>query len=416
MEGVLAPSRRSRTDTGAVRSSALARHWYAVPLGIFAVSRVVCAVLLVWLGRTQFDPATLPVAPGRPGLETGRSYGDLIANWDGQWYRTIVEHGYPHHLPTLGGTVEVNQWAFYPLYPSLVRLVMWTGLPYAAAASTVSIVFGAAAMTLLYRMLGPMLGGFGASMTVLALCVAPAAVVWQAGYTESVALFLVLAALWALRSRRYGALLAAGLALALTRPIVLPLAAVAAAHWIVRWRRRGSDPFPPAEAMRSALVIVAMAASFFLWPAVAAVTTGRADAYFATQRAWLSTTPGWPTWLTGLVGGSDLALTLVVAAGFAALLVVLLRKPARLWGFELRAWAGLYPLYILGSTRPATSIFRYALLAVVPWWPFPEIGAHVTGRRDRLALVALVTLLGIVSQVVWLRWYWVIGPDALSFP
>jgi hypothetical protein len=280
----------------------------------------------------------------------------------------------------------------------------------------VSIVFGAAAMTLLYRMLGPMIGGFGASMTVLALCVAPAAVVWQAGYTESLALFLVLAALWALRWRRYGALLAAGLALALTRPIVLPLAAVAAAHWIVRWRRRALEPFPPAEAARSALVIVAMAASFFLWPAVAAVTTGRADAYFATQRAWLSKTPGWPTWLTGLVGGSDLALTLVVAAGFAGLLVVLLRKPARLWGLELRAWAGLYPLYILGSTRPATSIFRYALLAVVPWWPFPEIGAHVTGRRDRLALVALVTLLGIVAQVVWLRWYWVIGPDALSFP
>ncbi len=46
----------------------------------------------------------------------------------------------------------------------------------------------------------------------------------------------------------------------------------------------------------------------------------------------------------------------------------------------------------------------------------PEIGRQVTARRDRLALVALVALLGIGAQVVWLRWYWVIGPDTLSFP
>ena len=76
----------------------------------------------------------------------------------------------------------------------------------------------------------------------------------------------------------------------------------------------------------------------------------------------------------------------------------------------------MYPLYLLGSTRPTTSIVRYALLAVVPWWPFPEIGRQVTSRRDRVALVALVTLLGIAFQLVWLRWFWLIGPDTLSFP
>ncbi len=391
-------------------------HWYAIPIGIFAATRVVCALLLLVIGRSQFDPSTLPVAPGRPGLETGRSYGDLIANWDGQWYRDIAEHGYPHHLPLLHGAVEMNGWAFYPLYPSLVRLVMWTGLPYAAAATFVSLVFGAAGMTLLYRMLAPTLGGFASCMTVLALCVAPAAVLWQAGYTESLALFLILAGLWALRSHRYGTLLAVALALALTRPIVLPLATVAAAHWFVRWRRRAVDPFPRREATTSAAVIAAMAASFLLWPTVAAVVTGRPDAYFVTQRAWLHKTPGWPTWLTGFVGGSELAMTLLVATGCIALIFVVLRKPARLWGSELRAWAILYPLYILGSTRPATSIFRYALLAVVPWWPLPEIGRHVKSLRERLSLAAFVIVLGIGAQIVWMRWYWVVGPYALSFP
>jgi hypothetical protein len=271
-------------------------------------------------------------------------------------------------------------------------------------------------MTLLYRMLAPNLGGFGSAMTVLALCVAPAAVVWQAAYTESLALFLILAALWSLRSRRYGTLLMVALALALTRPVVLPLALVAGLHWLARWRHRAVEPFPPREAVRSGCVIMAMAASFLLWPVVAAMVTHRRDAYFATQSAWFARNTGWPTWLKVFVGGSDLALTLVVAAACAALVVVLVRAPARLWGFELRTWAWAYPLYILGSTRPTTSITRYALLAIVPWWPFPEIGQQVTARRDRLALVALVTLLGIAAQLVWLRWFWVIGPSNIAIP
>jgi hypothetical protein len=56
------------------------------------------------------------------------------------------------------------------------------------------------------------------------------------------------------------------------------------------------------------------------------------------------------------------------------------------------------------------------LLAVVPWWPFPEIGARVTARRERVALMVLVTALGILSQLAWMRWYFVIGPAAISYP
>jgi hypothetical protein len=394
----------------------LGSRWDLVPLAIFFGTRVLSAVVLLWLGRTQFDPSTLPVAPGRPGLESGRSYGALIANWDGQWYRAIAEHGYPHHLPLLNGAVEVNAWAFYPLYPAFVHLLMWPGLPFAVAASGVSLAFGGGAMCLLYRMLAPDLGSFGSAMTILAMCVAPAAVLWQASYTGSLALFFILAGLWGLRRRRYGILLAACLALALTRPIVLPLAAVAAMQWLMRWRRRKVEHFHRREAVWLGSVVVVGSLSFLLWPAVAALVTGRIDAYSATQRAWLSTTPGWPTWLISAIDGSTPALTIVVIVAGAVLAFILLRKPARLWRPEMRGWAVMYALYILGSTRPATSIIRYALLAVVPWWPFPEIGRQVTSRRDRVALVALVTMLGIGTQVVWIRWYWVVGPGALSFP
>ncbi len=97
---------------------------------------MICAGLLVWLGRTQVYAAGGPSETGTVVRRAGRELGR-------QWYRTIVEHGYPQHLPTLHGVVQENSWAFYPLYPSLVRLVMWTGLPYATAASFVSLVCGA---------------------------------------------------------------------------------------------------------------------------------------------------------------------------------------------------------------------------------------------------------------------------------
>ena len=154
MDGLATQRRWSRPEPGETfRSAGLDRHWYAVPLLIFAVTRMICAVLLVVIGRSKQYAVGPAMPPGHPPTESGTSYGDLISNWDGQWYRFIVEHGYPHHLPTLHGALQENQWAFYPLYPSLVRIVMWTGLPYAVAASCVSMAFGAAAMTLLYRML-----------------------------------------------------------------------------------------------------------------------------------------------------------------------------------------------------------------------------------------------------------------------
>ncbi len=375
------------------------------------------AVLLVLTGRSQFDPAGLPVAAGRPPLETGRSYGDLVANWDGQWYRFIVEHGYPAHLPSVDGVVQVNQWAFYPLYPALVKLVMLTGLPFGAAASLVSMAFGAAAMCLLYRMLTPTLGGFGASMSVLALCVGPAAVIWQVAYTESLALFLVLGALWALRSHRYGLYLAAALALAFARPIALPLAAVAALHWLVRWRHRRTLDFPRREQLASAIGVVATGASFLVWPAVAALATHRRDAYFVTQNAWYRhDSGGWQTWLGALANGSAPALRVVVPVAVVGLLVTLLRPAAARWGTELRSWSLLYIFFLLGSTRPTTSIFRYAVLSVVPWWPFPEVGDRVTSRRDRASLFVLVLVLGILVQAVWMRWFFVIGPSAIDHP
>jgi MFS family permease len=388
-----------------------------VPLAIFLVTRVVDGALLVWLGRDQIPP--VPMTPHQlvPTSVAPSSYLHLIANWDGQWYRTIAEHGYPSGLPAFDGTVVPNQWAFYPLYPSIVRLVMLPGLSYGLAASLVSIACGAAAMCLLYRMLVPTAGRFAASMTLLALCTFPTAILFQAAYTESLALLLVVGALWSLRARRYGVLVALALLLALTRPVVLPLALVVGVSWIARWRARDREPFPRTEAVRLGATGIVVALSFLIWPAVAAIATGRADAYFVTANAWYDPNDrSWPSWLVVFVGGGSPGLTVFIGLAAAGLALVVVRRSARLWGLELRSWAWAYPLYLLGSTRPTTSIFRYAMLAAVPWWPFPEVGSTVQGWRPRVALACLVLLVGCCVQVIWLRWYFVIDPASRGFP
>jgi len=387
------------------------RQWVVVPLAIFAASRLISTSALLLLGRGQ--PAYVePRAPHHhPRLQSHASYADLVSNWDGHWYSRIVEHGYPSHLPTVHGVVQQNQWAYYPLYPSLVKLATWTGLSYALAASLVSTVLGALAMCVLYRLLAPRLGTFGAAMSVLALCVAPAAVIWQVAYTESLALLLLLLALGSLARRHYGRYLTAVLLLSLTRPVVLPLAGVAAVHWLLRWRGRAHEPFPRREARTSGAAVLLTGASFLIWPAVTGIVTHRPDAYVVTQQAWLhSGASGWPTYLVAVIHASSTTLVVgtVVVLGFLA--VVLLRKPAQLWGIEMRAWSALYPLYVLVATVPGTSVVRYGLLCVFPWWPVPEIEDRVTTLRARATLVVVVTVLGIATQVVWLHSLYVVLP------
>jgi hypothetical protein len=368
-------------------------------LAIFLATRVVEAVLLV-----------LVTPPGY-------SYGHAITYWDGGWYRQIAQHGYPAHLPVQHGFVHQSAWAFYPLYPALVRLVMATGMSYDVAAPAVSLLCGAAAMCLLYRMLMSSTGRFNAGLAVLALCTYPAAVLFQSAYTESLALLLVLACLWCLRERRYAPLVAPALLLALARPVVLPLAVVIGVHWLVRWRSRRDDPFLRREARVLAVTGVLTATSFLLWPAIAALRTGRLNAYFVTAKAWDSRRDhGWPSWLMMLAHGDRPGLAAVVVVVVLTLGVVLVRRAAGVWGLELRCWAGAYALFLLAATMTTTSIVRYAMLAIVPWWPFPDLGRTVSSDRRRFGLALAVACVGVVGQVLWMRWFFVLSPSWRSYP
>jgi hypothetical protein len=390
--------------------------WWSVPLLVYLASRLVGAVVLLVLGQAQEPRVAVDGVEVVDPAGAGPGYLTLTTNWDGQWYQGIVEQGYPTHLPREDGAVAENRWAFYPAYPALVRLLMTlASMPFALAATVVSTGCGALAMVLVYRLLLGRVGRYNALMTVLAVSLSPAALVLQTAYTESLALLLVVVCLSLLAERRYGALAVCILVLALARPVVVPLAAVVALHGWLRWRRRDDEPFPVPERRRLALALLAAAVGSALWPAVAGAVTGEWDAFFATQRAWTSTFPGEPTWLLQVVHHPASRAAVVSLAVCVVTVALVVRRSAAHWGTDLRAWVLFYGGFLLVTAAPVASSLRYAILAVVPWWPLTD-ETREWGRGKRIAVAASVVVLGVLAQVAWCRLCYVITPDRILFP
>jgi hypothetical protein len=403
-------------DRGRGVHASLGRRWWLLPLLVFAVSRVVQALLLEALGRDQVmfvdGPGSRVVGemPASPG------YALLTTNWDGQWYHSIASSGYPTTLPRLpDGSLAQSEWAFFPMFPALCRLVMGLShLPFAWAAMVVSLSAGALAMCLLHALLVPTVGRFGATTTVLGVCTYPSSLVLQGAYSESLALLVITGCLLLLSRRRYGALCCAVLVLALTRPVVVVVAPVVALHWWMRWRRRTTDPFPVGEQLRAGLAVVAAVLGFGLWPAVVGVVAGDPLAYLEIQRQWYPL--GMPTWLGALAGrGTALAMVVGLLAVLGVALVVR-RTAARGWLPELRWWNLSYVVFLIVSTRPTSSTVRLAMLALVPWWVGPVPPGRDLTRRAQVLTVVVVAVVGTTLSYAWIDMLYVAHPGSVGNP
>ncbi|BBH18257.1 hypothetical protein Back2_25440 [Nocardioides baekrokdamisoli] len=387
-----------------------------IPLGVYAFSRLVDTLILFGLRSKQTTDPNYFAGGTVPVQLQPRTYGHIISNWDGQWYRSIAQHWYPSTLPTNpDGSVSQNAWAFYPGFPTLCRGLMHLGLSYEASAGLISIVAGGIGCWLLYLLVRVSGSRFTAAMAVVGFCFFPAAVLLQAAYTESLAFALIMGALLSLNKRRYGWFMVCTLALSLTRPVALPLAAVAGLHWLVRWMRRDTEPFEFEDRVTEGAATLMAVASFGVWPMIAAAVTGRLNAYWATANTW-ALDGHWVSWLseTARVGGQGV-LTFTLVAAFAAIVIVTQRS-ARAWPTELRTWSAAYVLYLLATTRATPSITRYLLLAVVPWWPLPEVSERRLPVSAQVAIALAFATAGTMLQYAWTGTNFIVGPDARTYP
>lgn len=382
-------------------ATGLGRRWFLIPLAIFVASRIVDTLFIILsagqqvaLSDARDDYYVYEPSPADPG------YLGVVSNWDGQWYRQIATDGYQN--PSPGASPQEARdtlwaWAFPPAYPMVVRgVMMLTSLSFPVAATIVSCLAGAAAMVLMYRLVVRTGGQFLASVTVLFSSFWVAAPLLQVGYSESLALFFLMASLNLLVDRRYGWAAAAVLALSMTRIVTLPLLLAVVVHAWLRYRSKG--PFwkaSPRDALGIALVGFCTVFGVVAWMLLASLFIGpragmeRSSGQRSLYLGWFEDTYR----LMGIGGPVFIGAVVLLLTAF------MLHPRARVWAPELRAWSVAYPAYLFALTPFLPAVFRYLLLT--PTLPVMMAGTPRTPSRRTIVWVVLLLVLLMLCQ----RWY-----------
>ncbi|MFD4791358.1 hypothetical protein ACFWN1_30825 [Streptomyces sp. NPDC058459] len=310
---------------------------------------------------------------------------NLAHSWDSRWYLHIAAHGYGRLIwitPT--GGVQ-SDWAFFPLYPALIRATAAV-LPVGQAAAALLIAWTAAVVAAYgVYLIGHLLYGRATATALVVLwAVLPHAVELTIAYTES--LFAALAA-WSLYSVLKGRWLWAGalaLLAGLARPTGFAVAvAVIAAAAQQLWPRRGQA----APAVWAAAVIAPLG-----WLGhvlrVGHSTGDLTGGYFAVQGAWGSRIDfgaGAARFVGALLehGGKvvyPVALAIVLVCLVLFGLLCLERAP-----LALLVFTGVLVLLVICGSGSFSSKPRFLLPAFPLLVPAARALAHTWRRRPAAA-------------------------------
>jgi hypothetical protein len=380
-------------------------------LDIYLWSRAV-----IWLAAIFafffFEPNRHPNAErwDTPRLHDLGYFTDIWARWDSEFFLRIAENGY-----------DQASAAFHPLYPALVAGLgrVFFG-HYLLAGLVISLLAALGSFVLLHRLAVERLGIDGARRSVLYLAVFPMALFLQAVYSESLFLFLALAA-FALgeRNRFAAAGVVAGLAI-LTRAAGLALLPALA---LLAWRNR--DRLRALGGVALALPVAAVY-PLVLWQQVGdpwAFTDAqdRWHRHFSAAGPlggiWDGLVAGWRGLEQFVVGrGTDVsgvspmhaAAENLQAALFLVLFLVLTVVAWRRFGAPYGLFAAIslaIPLSYPSTRWPLLSLPRFGLVI----FPLFLALAALTANRQRAhnAVVACSALLLGVAIVQWALWQWV---------
>ncbi len=302
------------------------------------------------------------------------------AAWDGSWYLEIAQHGY-HALPLQVGPPPAQyDFAFFPAWPALIRVVSPGGVAPGLVAVVLANVLFLAAAVLLWRVLADRVRPAAATAGLALLAFSPAGYVFSMTYSEP--LFLVCAGLFFLTPRSpvwHGVAALLGMASRITGA-ALVVASLASAI-----RSRGVE-------RRSSLLAAAMGATMFaIWWVAIAVLVGDPLGFLRATPSWGQVT-GVHGYLVALLHPTPRTLAWL---GFGALVAVGAWL-ALLGDLELGVYALACLALPLLPGGIANSVPRYAVVA------FPAFAALAErlGRRWTLVLLGVFML----GQVVFARW------------
>jgi hypothetical protein len=402
-----------RVVTTEVAASGTVRGWARLPVPwrialIYVAARVVTTVFFL-IAAALSGPAS------RYGVDP--SLGQLALGWDAQWYWLAAVSGYPSVLPVNAeGAVSENAWAFLPLYPYLSAGLGALLGSWGAGAVTISLLAGYGASLALHALLRDRVGDAAATWAVVFFATGPLAALFQVGYAESLFLFLLFVALRCVQRRRWGWLYLLVPVMGFTRPGILAFALFLALYGIHRFVQRRSDPLPRREVVHIVALGLVSVAVGFAWQTIAAMVTGDAGAYLATELAWRRNwiadasghfvpIEGWVQaaafWFTQWGLGAWLSYVALAVLVVGVSLALWFLGPVRRLGVEVRLWSASYLIYLLLVFFPQSSIFRL-LLPVSPLWGALAVPRSTAWRVGVLALA----LLG--------QWWWIHNMYALA--
>ena len=377
---------------------------WVLAVGIYLLARGFSTVVTLWFAARQPENLWTVAGPG---------YGDFVSMWDGDRYRRIAEHGYPMPFPLdpLTGEPRQSEWAFFPAYPALVRLVMLTGLPFTTVAPALSLLLGAVAVIGLHLLFEDLVGRSRALISVAAVSCFPTAAVLGYSYSEATALAALAWGLLLAHRGRYLAAVVPAVVLSLCRPVGLAFGLMLLVLLVVRHRAARAGRSTPGGLPGLLTLGVCTGLAALTFPAVVGWVSGMPDGYTRLQVAWrvqdhMEYVTPW-LWMSRYLFGPVWGL--VAVAVLAAAVTAALASPRmRRLGPVVWGWTFAYVVYLVAVVDPFTSVFRFLLL-LAPAAP------ALFGRRP--AWWSVVLLLGALSvlQVIWIGTLWSFSPPS-DFP
>ena len=174
-----------------------------------ALAVYLCSRLVILLGII-FGKVYIPL--GNDTWLGGTEWYHRLLRWDSEWYKIIATDGYKYN----GDAGETQTVVFYPLYPALSRLVSEVlRIEVVDAMLLVANLAAMAAMLLLFKLIREAFDDRIALATVAMISFFPSSIFLSAGYTEPLALLLMVSFFLAITRQRFiAAAILAGLAVA----------------------------------------------------------------------------------------------------------------------------------------------------------------------------------------------------------
>ena len=287
-------------------------------------------------------------------------YAALLDTWDGRNFLAIAADGYPTDpARDANGVITDPRWAFFPVFPFLLRAAgVLTGLPIEVLVPALNGLAALLALTVLYTRHATLrlerhgyCGGRAGrdEHGDARLDAGRTRTRWGSWAWSSPS------HCWPLDAM-HGSLSILTV-LAVTRPVMAPLAVVVALDSAYIWRRSTTRT----RAVALATTIWA-GMTVLIWPVVAWVATGNPLTYWDTEKAYEHPDKprSWLVWALQSGLGGVLAIVLVVAL----LVWVAIRALPTDSPFAWRAWLVAYPVYLGAATFISGSLVRYLLVAL----------------------------------------------------